>query len=183
MRHELKHLPLLAAATKAELERLERAASVIAAIPGEALFPAFTPTDTFWLLLAGRWRVLRRVAGREALMFEADRPGTWTGGVPVIYAIAPVRAEVLAPSRFARLPIAAMEATVAGNPRVARHLLEALEWAPAASATSSTSAPPERADGPCSTRDPSSLPPWPPCSLSARRRARKTSAPATTPRR
>lgn len=61
-------------------------------------------------------------------MFEADRVGTRTGGIPVIDWIAPLKAEVLAPSRFLAIPIPAVEGAVGANPRVAKRLLEAVQW-------------------------------------------------------
>jgi CRP-like cAMP-binding protein len=128
MTDELRSLPLFGSLTDEEADRLAAEAAEVSVTPGDPLFPGFEPTRAFWVLIEGRWRVVRRVAGREDAMFEADRPGTWTGGVPLIDAIAPVRAEVLAPSRFLAVPIPTMHALAATNPGVARRLLEAIEW-------------------------------------------------------
>ncbi|MEM9764534.1 MAG: hypothetical protein AAF968_18845 [Pseudomonadota bacterium] len=125
---DLRTLPLLAAATEAEAARILENSEIVATAPGETLFPPFESTDAFWILIEGRWRVTRRVAGTPQLMFEADRPGTWTGGARVIDAIAPPMAEVLAPSRFLKMPIATLEDIAGDNPRTAQRLLEALHW-------------------------------------------------------
>jgi len=125
---ELRTLPLFDSLTDEECDRLMAEAAEVSVAPGTPLFPRFEPTRAFWVLIEGRWRVVRQVAGREELMFEADRPGTWTGGIPLIDAIAPVRADVLAPSRFLAAPIGTVHALAAANPVVARRLLEAVEW-------------------------------------------------------
>ena len=125
---DFKTLPLLAAATETEAEQLRSAAQVIDALPGDALFPDYTITDGFWILTRGNWRVTRRVAGTPQVMFEADRLGTWTGGIPVIDAIAPPKAEVLAPSQFLKIPSAVLERIVSQNPQIAKRLLEAVQW-------------------------------------------------------
>ncbi|MEL6678850.1 MAG: hypothetical protein AAFQ51_09095 [Pseudomonadota bacterium] len=125
---DFQKLPLLAAVTPDQADSLESEAEVIAANPGDDLFPEFSITDAYWILIEGRWRVTRRVAGVPQEMFEADRRGSWTGGIPVIDAIAPPKAEVLAPSKFLRVPIPLFEELVAANPQIAKRLLEAVNW-------------------------------------------------------
>ena len=125
---DLNALPLLAGATKDETEILRGRSKVIDAAPGEQLFPAFAPTDAFWILIKGRWRVTRRVARVPQLMFEADRPGTWTGGISIIDTIAPPKAEVLERARFLKIPIAILEDIAGSNPQIAKQLLDAVNW-------------------------------------------------------
>ena len=125
---DLKALPLLAAATDHEAADLLDRSTVIDAAPGEEIFPPFAVTDAFWILTKGRWRVTRRVAGTPQLMFEADRPGSWTGGIPIIDAIAPPMAEVLEDARFLKIPIAVLENIAGSNPQIAKQLLGAVTW-------------------------------------------------------
>lgn len=125
---DLKTLPLLADTTEKEAARLRAASEVIEAKPGDVLFPDYTITDDFWLLIKGRWRVTRRVAGAPQVMFEADRPGSWTGGIPIIDAIAPPKAEVLETAQFLKVPSAVLEMIVGQNAQAAKRLLEAVNW-------------------------------------------------------
>lgn len=127
MNGPLEALPFCGMLTDQQAAALLRAASLEEREPGP-LLPPHSRTDAFCFLIEGRWRVERAVAGVDALMFEADRPGSWTGGIPLIDAIAPVSPFVLAPSRFLRVPIPALTELVASNPSVARWLLEGLEW-------------------------------------------------------
>ena len=85
-------------------------------------------TDSYWLLIEGRWRVERRIAGDVRLMFEADRPGSWTGGIPVIDKIAPPRAIILEASRLLRAPSAVIDDLAGVNTGVAKRLLAAVNW-------------------------------------------------------
>ena len=125
---DLQTLPLLAAATEEDAARILATANVVTTIAGDVLFPDYTITDAFWILIEGRWRVTRRVAGVPRLMFEADRPGTWTGGIPIIDAIAPPKAEVLDTARFLKVPIEVLEEIAARNAQIAKRLLEAVNW-------------------------------------------------------
>ncbi|MEL6979877.1 MAG: hypothetical protein AAGM38_14500 [Pseudomonadota bacterium] len=125
---DLSTLPLFAAATEAQAEALLDASEIVSAAPGDQLFPAFSVTDAYWVLIDGDWAVTRRVAGTPRLMFEASRPGTWTGGIPVIDRIAPPAAEIRAWSRFLKIPSRAVEALVSENPGVAARLLDAVHW-------------------------------------------------------
>ena len=125
---DLRTLPLLADATPAQAASLLQAARIRTVEPGDDLFEPFAITDAYWVLIAGRWRVTRRVAGREQVMFEAERPGTWTGGIAVIDAIAPPKADILARSQVLGIPSTALEALAAENAQVAKRLLEAVHW-------------------------------------------------------
>lgn len=125
---DLQKLPLLAGATENEAARLRDEATVVTANAGDFLFPDYTVTDAFWILIEGRWRVTRRVAGVPQLMFEADRTGTWTGGIPIIDAIAPPKADVLEHARFLKVPSPVFEDLSAANPKIAKRLLEAVNW-------------------------------------------------------
>lgn len=125
---DLKALPLLAAATDHEALALLDRSKVIDAASSEQIFPPFAATDAFWILIEGRWRVTRRVAGVPQVMFEADRPGTWTGGIPIIDVIAPPMAEILDNARFLKVPSAVLEDIAGSNPKIAKRLLEAVNW-------------------------------------------------------
>ena len=125
---DLQTLPLLAGAKEDDAARILATADVVTATAGEQLFPDYRITDAFWILIEGRWRVTRRVAGTPRVMFEADRPGTWTGGIPIIDAIAPPRAEVLDDARFLRVPIEILEDIAGRNAQIAKRLLEAVNW-------------------------------------------------------
>lgn len=125
---DLETLPLLAGATDREAAILRSQSEVIDAAPGEQIFPPFAATDAFWILIEGHWRVTRRVAGIPQVMFEADRPGTWTGGIPVIDAIAPPMAEILDKARFLKVPSPVLEDIAGSNPTIAKRLLEAVNW-------------------------------------------------------
>lgn len=121
-------IPLLAGLDATSREAVLAVSRLVDVDTGESLFKAYAVTDALWVLLEGHWRVIRRVSGIEREMFHADRVGTWTGGIPIIDRIAPVKVEILAPSRFIAIPISAMEDAVAVNPRVAKRLLEAVHW-------------------------------------------------------
>ncbi|MBX9649910.1 MAG: hypothetical protein K2X57_22955 [Xanthobacteraceae bacterium] len=125
---ELRALPLFETLSNDAGLQLAGASDQVSVMASDPLFPDRQITDAFWVLLTGRWRVLRRIVGNDVLMFEAERPGTWTGGIPVIDTIAPPSAEVLMTSRFARVPIAAMHVALASSPAASRRLLEAVEW-------------------------------------------------------
>ena len=125
---DLKALPLLQDATDRETAILHSQSELVHAAPGEEIFPPFAATDAFWILIRGRWRVTRRVAGVPQVMFEADRPGTWTGGIPMIDAIAPPMAAVLDEARFLKVPSPVLEDIAGANPRIAKRLLEAVNW-------------------------------------------------------
>jgi hypothetical protein len=128
MREVVSSIPGLCRLNDAELALLESEATVIVAAVGDTLFAPFSRTNAYWFLIEGEWKVVRKVLGVEHLMFEADRVGSWTGGIPLIDAIAPPATIVLAPSRFLRIPIATMERLAATNANVAKRLLEGLNW-------------------------------------------------------
>ncbi len=128
MQDEILSIPGFGELTSVEAQLLHGNATVIRADPGETLFSPFMPTDAYWFLIAGRWRIIRRVLGVEQFMFEGDRPGSWTGGVSLIDAVAPPAVTILAPSRLLRVPIAAMERMAATNSTAAKTLLDGLNW-------------------------------------------------------
>lgn len=125
---DLARIPLLSGATSDQAQQIAREASVVEGARGTTLFPDYTVTDAFWILIEGHWRVTRRVAGTPHVMFENDRPGSWTGGIPIIDAIAPPRAELLSDARMLRIPSTVLENLARANDRVAKRLLEAVHW-------------------------------------------------------
>lgn len=130
---DIRKLPLVADASEAQATALLEASETVMVGPDNFLFPDFSVTDADWVLIEGDWAVARRVSGTPRLMFQANRPGTWTGGIPVIDRIAPPAADIRASSRFLKIPIPAVEALVADNSGVARRLLGAIHRAPGTS--------------------------------------------------
>jgi hypothetical protein len=128
MRDILAALPGFGSLNAAELAILQQEASIVSASPGDTLFTAFSRTDAYWFLVEGEWRVVRKVLGVDHLMFEAARVGSWTGGVPLIDAIAPPAATVLQPSRFLRVPVSTMDRLASTNAVLAKQLLNGLHW-------------------------------------------------------
>lgn len=124
----LKTLPFFAAITDAELNALKGGCTIVELARGESIPTKQGQTDAYWFLLAGHWQVARRIQGVWHTMFDTDRVGTWTGGIAVIDAIAPVRATTHAPSQLIRVETTAMQHLVAANPQVARQLLNAVNW-------------------------------------------------------
>jgi hypothetical protein len=95
---------------------------------GEPLHQGFIETDAYFFLLEGSWRVERKVDDAPQLMFANDRVGSWTGGIDVIDAIAPVRGVATRRSTVVEVPRPVMLQLLRDSAAARRALLEALAW-------------------------------------------------------
>jgi CRP/FNR family transcriptional regulator len=121
-------VPALAGLSDAALRRLARAADERRFAPGATLYRAGAPADALWLVLAGRVRVERPVAGggRSAVL-HTEGPGGVLGEIPV-FGGGPYPATAIAtePTRCVRVDAAALERLLAESPEVARFALRRL---------------------------------------------------------
>jgi signal transduction histidine kinase len=103
---ELRALRLFDGLSDDQLAELRSSAVEHALVPGEVLFVAGTPADSWWVLLEGSVTLLRRVGAEETTLGMMAEPGQWAGGFAAwdehgTY-LATARAET--PGRMLRLP-------------------------------------------------------------------------------
>jgi CRP-like cAMP-binding protein len=121
---------MLAECSEVELERMLERSSIVAYEADEVIHHAEDPLEFYYILLTGRWRIVRGLqGGGQPLEVERDRPGTWFGGMEFLDALAPMRAVAVEQSVFLRVPRPAMlEFMQQGSP-LTRHLVRGVQAA------------------------------------------------------
>ena len=120
---ELRGIFLFEAFSDEQLRWLAASAEELAFAAGRTVFTEDRPPDALWVLLAGELRLSRSVGGREIILEESDRPGTWAGWLPMFDGSAAVGARALGPRRLLRVPRTAVEHMLTHGFPIATHLL------------------------------------------------------------
>jgi signal-transduction protein with cAMP-binding, CBS, and nucleotidyltransferase domain len=125
---EFTQMPFFADITDAENNQLNKEAVFEVFRQDQTPLPNHQVTQHYWFLVEGHWQVWRQINQHAELMFDSDCVGTWTGGIPVIDHIAPVKVTILKPSTLVRISPDTMHQLVATNGNVAKQLLNAVHW-------------------------------------------------------
>ena len=124
--HLLGQLPLLAglpAQALADLAALAR----LDAYPAEAtLFNQGAPCDRFWLLRAGRVKIVHLAEDGREVILEVISPGEAFGGAVLFLPEHPATARAMTPAETVSVPSAAYAQLIAQNPAVAQRLVRML---------------------------------------------------------
>ena len=105
---ELRAIAILDGFTDEQVAELAAAGEEVSYAPGDRVFEEGRPAEHWWVMLAGRIDVVRRVGHEEAVMVTIENAGQWAGGFRAWdeHGVYMGSARVMEPSRVFRLPAA-----------------------------------------------------------------------------
>jgi len=122
----LTSLPLLAGLAEHDLAELAAVARVDHFAPDATLFNQGDPSDRFWMLRAGRLKIIHLAEDGREVILEVISPGEVFGGAVLFMDAQPATARAMTPAETISFPSEAYARLMEQHPLIARRLVKML---------------------------------------------------------